>query len=219
MITWQSIDTVLLDMDGTLLDLKYDNQVWSQLLPQAYAKSRGIPLQQAGDDLMAHMRQILGSMNFYRFDYWRDFTGLDMVHLHQQATGLIEFLPGAQAFLEALVRANKSTIVVTNADRQSLQVKEPVLQLASKVDKVISSHYYGAPKEEHAFWQALKDDIAFDPSRTLFIDDTPRVLEAAQKFGIGHLLAVAKPDSQRANRDTLGWQSFDHYDQLLANLL
>ena len=82
MITWQSIDTVLLDMDGTLLDLKYDNQVWSQLLPQAYAKSRGIPLQQAGDDLMAHMRQILGSMNFYRFDYWRDFTGLDMVHAY-----------------------------------------------------------------------------------------------------------------------------------------
>ena len=159
MITWQSIDTVLLDMDGTLLDLKYDNRVWSELLPQAYAKRRGIPLEQAGNDLMAHMRKILGSMNFYRFDYWRDFTGLDMVDLHHQATGLIEFLPGAQAFLEALVRANKNTIVVTNADRQSLRVKEPVLQLTSKVDRIISSHDYGAPKEEHAFWQALKEDI------------------------------------------------------------
>lgn len=218
MISWQSIDTVLLDMDGTLLDLKYDNRVWSELLPQAYARRRGIPVKQAGEHLLEHMRRILGSMNFYRFDYWRDFTGLDMVHLHQQATGLIEFLPSAQAFLAALVRANKNTVVVTNADRQSLQVKEPVLDLASKVDKVISSHDYGAPKEDGAFWQALKDDIAFDPNRTLFIDDTPRVLEAAQRFGIKHLLAVAKPDSQRANKDTPGWQSFDHYDQLLADL-
>lgn len=218
MITWQSIDTVLLDMDGTLLDLKYDNRVWSELLPRAYAESRGISVEQAGADLMTHMKKILGSMNFYRFDYWRDFTGLNMVHLHQQATELIEFLPSAQAFLAALVQANKRAIVVTNADRQSLEVKEPVLQLAAKVDKVISSHDYGAPKEEHAFWRALAADIRFDPERTLFIDDTPRVLEAAQKFGIRHLLAVSKPDSQRANRDTLGWQSFEHYDQLLADL-
>ena len=218
MISWQSIDTVLLDMDGTLLDLKYDNRVWSELLPQAYAEQRGISVHEAGEQLLGHMRNILGTMNFYRFDYWQEFTGLDMVHLHRQATGLIEFLPGAQAFLAALVRAEKNTIVVTNADRQSLQVKEPVLQLESQVDMIISSHDYGAPKEEHAFWQALKEDIAFDPNRTLFIDDTREFLEAAKKFGIGHLLAVAKPDSQRGSRDTMGWQSFEHYDQLLADL-
>lgn len=218
MIAWQSIDTVLLDMDGTLLDLKYDNRVWSELLPQAYAQRQGIPVKQARDQLLGHMQSILGTINFYRFDYWREFTGLDMIHLHQQATGLIEFLPGAQTFLKALMLANKRTVVVTNADRQSLQVKEPVLQLTSQVDRVVSSHDYGAPKEQSAFWQALHHDIAFDPNRTLFVDDTPRVLDAARQFGIKHLLAVARPDSQRANRDTLGWRSFEHYDQLLAEL-
>lgn len=218
MITWQSIDTVLLDMDGTLLDLKYDNQVWSQLLPQAYAERQGITAKRAGEQLLSHMREILGTMNFYRFDYWREFTGLDIVQLHQQATGLIEFLPDAQAFLKALTRANKGCVVITNADRQSLQVKEPVLQLESQVDRVISSHDYGAPKEEDAFWQALQQDLNFDPARTLFIDDTPRVLAAARKFGIRHLLAVARPDSQQGNRDTLGWPSFEHYRELLDHM-
>lgn len=219
MMTWQAIDTVLLDMDGTLLDLKYDNQVWGTLLPQAYAAHRSIPLSQAQEQLHAHMHSVLGSMSFYRFDYWRDFTGLDMVHLHQQATSLIDYLPGAKEFLRQLAKAKKRTLVVTNADRQSLQVKEPLLGLESRVDAVISSHDYGAPKEEQTFWQALQKDVDFDPQRTLFIDDTPRVLAAAQEFGIAHLLAVAKPDSQRAHRDVQGWQSFDHYEQLMVNLL
>jgi putative hydrolase of the HAD superfamily len=39
LVPWQNIDTVLLDMDGTLLDLNYDNQIFGHLLPAAYAKA------------------------------------------------------------------------------------------------------------------------------------------------------------------------------------
>ena len=37
MIDWSCIDTVLLDMDGTLLDLHFDNFFWSEHLPRTYA--------------------------------------------------------------------------------------------------------------------------------------------------------------------------------------
>ncbi|HNG60363.1 MAG TPA: haloacid dehalogenase, partial [Cellvibrionaceae bacterium] len=37
MIPWQAIDTLLLDMDGTLLDLHYDNYFWLEYLPRAFA--------------------------------------------------------------------------------------------------------------------------------------------------------------------------------------
>ena len=34
-LDWTSIDTVLLDMDGTLLDLRFDNWFWQEHVPDA----------------------------------------------------------------------------------------------------------------------------------------------------------------------------------------
>ena len=47
MINWDDVDTVLLDMDGTLLDLRYDNMLWNTLLPQRFSESRSMPLDAA----------------------------------------------------------------------------------------------------------------------------------------------------------------------------
>ena len=41
-LPWHAIDTVLLDMDGTLLDLHYDNHFWMEHLPQRYAELHGV---------------------------------------------------------------------------------------------------------------------------------------------------------------------------------
>ncbi len=41
-IAWQDVDTVLLDMDGTLLDLAFDNYFWQKLVPEYATGSDGI---------------------------------------------------------------------------------------------------------------------------------------------------------------------------------
>src|SRR5882757_7567074 len=41
-IDWSQIDTVLLDMDGTLLDLRFDNWFWQELIPRRYAAAKGL---------------------------------------------------------------------------------------------------------------------------------------------------------------------------------
>ena len=140
LVPWQNIDTVLLDMDGTLLDLNYDNQIFGHLLPSVYAKQNSLSAESPREQLQSHMMQLLGTMDCYRFDYWREFTGLDMVALHEQAAELICFLPGADTFLEQLTRCQKRVLIATNADRQSLAIKEKALNLAARVDEVISSH-------------------------------------------------------------------------------
>ncbi|MGD8938682.1 MAG: haloacid dehalogenase, partial [Gammaproteobacteria bacterium] len=38
MIDWTQIDTVLLDMDGTLLDLHFDNHFWREHVPLRYGE-------------------------------------------------------------------------------------------------------------------------------------------------------------------------------------
>lgn len=42
-IDWQAVDTVLLDMDGTLLDLAFDNYFWQKLVPETYGEQQDLP--------------------------------------------------------------------------------------------------------------------------------------------------------------------------------
>ena len=37
---------------------------------------------------------------------------------------------------------------------------------------------------------------AYDPQKTLLIDDNHEVLECAERYGIRHLLAIHRPDSK-----------------------
>ena len=57
-LPWNAIDTVLLDMDGTLLDLHFDNHFWLQHLPQRYAEHHQCSLAQARAELLPLVMQI-----------------------------------------------------------------------------------------------------------------------------------------------------------------
>jgi len=53
MIPWGDINTVFLDMDGTLLDLNFDNHFWLEHVPQRYAEARGLEPAAAKVELLA----------------------------------------------------------------------------------------------------------------------------------------------------------------------
>lgn len=215
-LIWDNIDTVLLDMDGTLLDLNYDNHVWNQLLPAAYARQHRLEPEQARTQLFEHMMKIRGSMAFYTFRYWSEYCGVDLVALHQQATELVQLRPGTGPFLSWLRQQSKRAIIATNADRASVQIKQSRVNLDNLVDRIISSHDYTYPKEDPMFWQSLSEQVSYDPTRTLFIDDNEPVLDAAAAAGIGTLLCVNTPDSSRPKRQDLRYPSFDHYDEIYS---
>ena len=62
---WTDIDTVLLDMDGTLLDLHYDSHFWLEHLPQTVAAQTGQPVAQIKANMMAHYEQVSGQIQWY----------------------------------------------------------------------------------------------------------------------------------------------------------
>ena len=45
--SWNDIKTVLLDVDGTLLDLHFDNSVWDNALPEAFATKHNLSMSES----------------------------------------------------------------------------------------------------------------------------------------------------------------------------
>ena len=211
--SWNDIKTVLLDVDGTLLDLHFDNSVWNNSLPEAFARKHNLSLSESRSNLYQHMRKVRGKIEFYSFDYWASFTKIDIERLHELQQEKIAFRKDAEWFLSK-ISSKKATFIATNADRKSFGIKDTKLGLTSKVKGVFSSQDFQSPKEEQAFWSAVQNATGFEGSTTLMIDDNEKVLEAAATFGIEHLRFVETPDSQKGTRHSSKFIGINNFVEL-----
>jgi putative hydrolase of the HAD superfamily len=218
LLPWSHIDTVLLDMDGTLLDLHYDEHFWLQHLPQRYAELHGISHAMALLEMQPLFENNAGTLNWYCLDFWSTELKLSVRDLKRETAHLIALRPDAETFLAAIKQAGKRVIMITNAHRDSLSLKMERIELAPYFERLISSHDYGFPKENPQFWDALHADINFDPARSLFIDDTLPILRSARTYGVAHLLAVSEPNSQRGPKDTEEFEAVKDYRELMVGL-
>ncbi|UQY36332.1 GMP/IMP nucleotidase [Pseudomonas fulva] len=217
-LPWSDIDTVLLDMDGTLLDLHFDNHFWLEHLPQRYAEHHGVSRALADAELQPLFTEHAGQLNWYCTDFWSRELELSIKDLKREVADLIALRPDADTFLAAIRQAGKRVVMITNAHRDSLSLKLERIELAPYFDRMISSHDYGFPKEDQQFWSALQQDLAFDPARSLFIDDNIPILRSARRFGVAHLLAVYEPDSRKGVKDTEEFEAVGDYRDLLEGL-
>ena len=217
-LPWGDIDTVLLDMDGTLLDLHYDNHFWLEHLPRRYAELHGISRAMADLELTPLFERNAGQLQWYCLDFWSTELKIPVRELKLETANLIALRPDTDTFLAAIRQAGKRVIMITNAHRDSLSLKMERIELAPYFERLISSHDYGFPKESPAFWDALQADIGFDPQRSLFIDDTLPILRSARDFGVAHLLAVKQPDSKKGPKDTEEFAALGDYRDLLEGL-
>lgn len=216
-LPWAQIDNVLLDMDGTLLDLNYDNTLWNSLLPTRYSAANDLSEPQARQHLFDHMKELAGQLDFYCIEYWSEFTQLDITALHHELTHLIRFRPSAAEFLGNLQQRNTRTILVTNAHRTSLTVKDQHSGLLNMVDDAVSCHDYGAPKESVEFWNHLQTHHGFDRQRTLFIDDNAQVLKSAHDYGVKFLRTITQPDLARPERRDLTFPAFNGFSEIMPS--
>lgn len=201
MIAWDRIDTLLLDMDGTLLDLHFDNHFWLEHVPRRYAEARGVTLEQARLDLAGRYRRAEGTLDWYCVDYWSRELGLDIPLLKEEVDHLIAVHPHVTAFLDAVRARGTRSVLVTNAHGKAIALKFRKTQLGAHFDAVVSAHDLGLPKEDPRFWQALQAREPFDRERALLVDDSLPVLRSARSAGVGQLLAIRKPDSRQPEKD------------------
>lgn len=216
-LDWHKVDTVLLDMDGTLLDLHFDNHFWQRYLLEHLAARDGRSFDAVRAELIPKFLETRGTLAWYSTDYWSDLLQVDIMAIKAELTEKIAYRPTVEAFLMAM-RGKKQVVLATNADPKVVALKEQVTQLSQYLDHSITSHDLGYPKEDQAFWQRLQDVVGFDPERTLFIDDNLDVLDAARQYGIHHLLSIAKPDSANPVQQFDGYHMLEDYQALTLAL-
>lgn len=215
MLDWQHIDTVFLDMDGTLLDLHFDNHFWQEHVPLRYAERHKLDLHAAKQELFPRFRQAEGTMDWYCLDYWSRELGLDIAELKREVDHLINVHPHVIDFLDDVRRNHKFMALVTNAHMKSLELKMERTRLGGHFDVIVCAHDYGLPKEEPEFWTRLQAKISFDPARTLLVDDSLPVLRSARQFGIRHLLAVRQPDTKSPPKDVGEFAAIETFDDIM----
>lgn len=199
-INWPAFDTILLDMDGTLLDLNYDNHFWLEHLPTHYATQQGVSTEEARTQLLKRINTLRGTLDWYCLDYWSDQLKLDVSNLKRDTVHLIKERPHTLSFLKWLAENNKQRVLVTNSHQAGVTLKFEHSSIGEHLDYVYTSHQFGEPKESISFWKKFYDAHPFDKSRALLIDDNEHVLETAGEFGIKGLYNIAQPDLAKPAR-------------------
>jgi putative hydrolase of the HAD superfamily len=214
-LPWSLIHTVLLDMDGTLLDLRFDNYFWRELVPARYAERHDLPLARAHAEVTARTQAVEGTLSWYCLDYWSRELALDIVTLKREITHLIAVHPHALEFLDAVRAAGKRVALVTNAHPHSLALKMERTCLAGHFDAIICAHELGLVKEQPEFWPRLQEREPFEPAATLLVDDNSAILRAAQAYGVGYPVWVARPDSAHPPRPPGEFSAIHDFSELL----
>ncbi|MCB1857399.1 MAG: GMP/IMP nucleotidase [Gammaproteobacteria bacterium] len=219
MIDWNQIDLLFLDLDGTLLDLHFDNHFWLEHVPNRYAATKGLTLGAAKRELYARYKEIEGTLEWYCVDYWSRELGLDIALLKEEVGTLIAVHPHVVEFLDAVRGLGRRVVLVTNAHHKSLMLKLDRTRLGRHLDRVICSHDLGLPKEDPDFWTHLHQIEPFDRDRTLFVDDSAAVLRSARAYGIRWLFRVVRPDTQGPLRQGEGFSAIRGFSEILPDAL
>lgn len=215
MIDWQQIKSVFLDLDGTLLDLHFDNHFWLEFVPQRYAERHDLALEESHQRLNEKYRAVYGSLDWYCVEYWSRELDLDIGSMKQEICEKVAVRPHVEEFLEGLHMHGKRVVLVTNAHPISIEVKMEQTGINRYFNRIITSHELRLPKEDIEFWHKLERIEDFDKQATLFIDDNFNVLDAARTYGVAHLLAIKQPDSQQDDKEHHHYHLLDSFQEIM----
>ena len=215
LFSWDAIDTVLLDMDGTLLDKHFDDYFWEQYVPEHYSLVHDIPVEEAKVQLLARYHQVKDTLDWADLNFWSRELGIDLQELKLRINHLIGVHPYVIEFLEYCIKTGKKLYLITNAHSSTLSIKLEQTAIGPWFDRIVCAGEVGLAKEEKEFWHRLEQMLRFDKNRTLLVDDTEKVLFTARDYGLAHLLFVARPSSRQRIQYSCHFPSIEYFKELL----
>ncbi len=214
-IDWNCIETVLLDMDGTILDRHFDDHFWLEHVPQRWAVQNRTTIEHAKKHLYELFRSQENTLNWTDLDYWSDRLKLDIPLLKREIEHLIAVHPHVVDFLLFLKQHRKTVWLVTNAHSKTLDLKMRTTRIGPYFDGIISAHQVGLPKEDDRFWGKLQNFISYDPERTMLGEDSETNLATAERFGIRYLIYISRYSSRITPQPSKRFQTIEYFNRLI----
>lgn len=212
---WQQIETVMLDMDGTLLDSYFDDFFWEEYVPQIFARENNMDITQARKTLLAKYQRVEKTLQWSDVDYWSEQLGLDIPELKCKVDHLIRVHPYVLDFLDHMKSLGKPIYLVTNAHSKTLEIKLNKTAIGPYFTRIIPAEEIGWAKEQPPFWEELNMRLGFNTATTMLVDDNSNVLRAAAEYGLQHLIYVAKPNSRSPVRYSDEFPSIVYFNELI----
>ncbi len=214
-LDWNTIDTVLLDMDGTILDRHFDDHFWLEHVPKRWSERNHTTLEQAKKQLYGLFRSQENTLNWTDLDYWSDRLKLDIPLLKREIEHLIAVHPHVIEFLLFLKHSGKAIWLVTNAHSKTLDLKMKNTRIGHYFNGTICAHRVGVPKEDDRFWSKLQKFIPYDPSRTLLGEDSETNLKTAENYGIRYLMYISRYSSKIEPRNSERFSTIEYFNALI----
>ena len=214
-LRWSELDTVLLDMDGTLLDKHFDDYFWEQYVPEHYSLEHDLTVAEAKEELHHRYQQVENTLDWTDLDYWSTQLGLDIPELKIRINHLIDVHPYVADFLHFCRGAGKQVHLVTNAHPKTLAIKLDRTDIGPLFDRIVCADEIGLAKEDARFWHRLEQLLSYNRTRTLLADDTEKVLRAAEQYGMGVLIYVARSSSRKPPRFSCRYPSIEYFSELI----
>jgi len=218
-ILWESIDFVLLDLDGTLLDKYFDDYFWEEYIPEQYAVLNQVSIEDAKAKIHAEYKAQEGKLVWTDIHYWSDRFGIDIPALKESVADRVAVHEGVFPFLEFLKCAGKPVALLTNAHAKAVEIKLKKIPLRPYLQKIVSASDVGFPKEARGYWEAAEKIVGFDKERSLFVDDNEEVLMSAQAFGIKHLVYKSYASSRIDRGDSSRFISIQNFSEIDPTVL
>ena len=211
---------IFFDMDGTLLDLAFDELIWNHKLPERHASTHQCSLEKSHEILEIFYQQHKHTLPWYSSKHWTAKVGVDVLNLQYEHKEKIAPRIGCFTLLTTLKQQGYRCWLLTNADNAGLQLKLENVDLSPYFEVMISSEDIGYSKECVEFWEILQQKHPFNPENAILVDDTTPVLQGAEKFGIENLVTILQPSSLTAARNAqeLDYPAIQDLTELLTYL-
>ena len=221
MLALTDFDAILLDMDGTLLDLVFDDLFWNQNVAEALATHHKLTLNEARSRVTQTLAAAEGTLAWYDFDRWSRVFDLDLDALQRKSQSLVSLRPGTATFLDYIAALDKQVFLATDAHPRVLRFKLDVIgkkipDFETYFSTIVSSFDLQHAKETPEFWDRLCKQLCFAPHQAVLIDDNPAVLMAARRFGIGGQIAVSQPNTHKPKQPLVNFDNVCFLDELVV---